>query len=74
MTSESLIEWINENEIIKNIFDNVSHPEVIKKSGLIIEKMANLEDSIEDELEMVWGQIKSEVHEETVEAAYEVMV
>lgn len=36
---EDFLEWIKEKQIIEYVFGEYSHPEIIRKSGELLEKM-----------------------------------
>ena len=73
LTNEIFLQWIKDNKIIEYVYGEYSHPEIIRKSGELLEKMWKYHLFSKEELEIIWNVFESNLHEDIVQATLEVV-
>lgn len=73
LTSLTFLEWIKEAKIIDYVYGEYSHPEIIRKSGELLQKMCQYELFSKKEIDLIWTVFEGNYHEDILRATLDVI-
>lgn len=65
--------WIKDNKLIDYVFGEYSHPEIIRKSGELLQKMCQKGYFKKKEVDLLWSVFNSNFHEDILAATLDVI-
>lgn len=73
LTLDIFLTWIKDEKLIEYVFGEYSHPEIIRKSGELLQKMWQHGLFAKKEIDLVWSVFTSNFHEDIISAGLDVI-
>ena len=70
---DMFLHWIKDNKLIDYVFGEYSHPEIIRKSGELLQKMCQKGLFKKKEVDLIWSVFNSNFHEDIIAATLDVI-
>lgn len=73
LTIDTFLEWVKSQKIIEYVYGEYSHPEIIRKSGELLQKMWQNNLFSKKEIDIMWSVFDANFHEDIILAVLDVI-